>query len=241
MHERLRWDPSTVAPAPSRVIIDAPRLVAVTAIVAALTGAALKWARPADPTDVREYVPLFTSDAALLIAIAIAGIPLVLLRSVSDSRTRSVQVASAVAGVLAVSQWLTAAVRLGVLLKPGRDPWVQTSEIGPVLLGAGAMTFGIVGVALSALAWRRNGVAADPAEVRVTRRAVLRSIVQVVIALAAAVLVIVILLNIHVPALFDAAGALLFIPVPVIAGGIGLWFGERVTRWLLPDPPVTSS
>lgn len=238
MHERLRWDPATVEPAPSTWIVDPPRLVGVIAILAALVGAWVEWARPVAGFAPGSYAPLVTSDAALLIGIAIVGVPWLLLGSVAESRTRSVQIAGAVAGVLAITQWLTAVVRLGILLTPP-NYWVQTSELGPVLLGAGSVTYCLVAVVLSVRLWRRNGVMDDPADGHVTRRAVFRSAIQVAIALVAGCLAIVVMLNLPIPPVAQALGAVVFVVGPIAAGGAGLWAGERIARRLLPDAPPT--
>ena len=237
MHERLRWDPATQPPSPSTIIVDAPRLIGALAIAAAVVGAALKWARPAGADDPREYVPLYSSDAALLVGVALVGIPLLLFRSVAESRTRTIQAGLVVVGVLGLSQWLTAAVRLRVLTGSSTDPWVTWNDLGPILTGIGTTTFFRVSALLSARMWRRNGVADDPAEVTVSSRGAARAGVQVVAAVVGFALGLVVLLNTTLPAPFEAAAIIAFVVGPIFTGGLGMWIGERLARRLLPDTP----
>lgn len=156
------------------------RLTLVIGAGLVIVGSFLSWADGHLPGAVTVgFSPMTSPDGVILPIVAAAAIGLALSEGVAESRTRTLQVALAVLGVVAVLDWIIA---LG-----SADSQVQewhrkngTGEIGPGIWlgGVGVALLAVSGTILSIRAWRTNG-AADLGEVVVTRRSAIRAGLEV--------------------------------------------------------------
>jgi hypothetical protein len=119
-------------------------------------------------------------DGVILPILAAAAIALALSEGVAASRTRSLQVALAVIGVIAELIWISA---LGSANREIAD-WHRQNGSGEIgagiwLAAIGVALLAVCGTVLSVRAWWSNGAAGDPSDVVVTGPAVARAAIEV--------------------------------------------------------------
>lgn len=223
----FRWEPPTVRQRGPRLIREPVRFALVVGGVLAIVGSFVPWADGRLPGGIAVgFSPTTTPDGVILPILAAAAIGLALSEGVAESRTRTLQAALAVAGVLAVLTWISA---LGSASREVAD-WQRqhgTGTIGPGiwLAAAGVALLVVCGTILSLRAWRSNGAAGDPSDVVVTRRSVARASIEVAGGVAGLVGGIVLGL-----ALAGSPGLALMAFGSMLGGAAGLAAGNRVAR-----------
>jgi hypothetical protein len=177
----FRWEPPAEGARGPRLVREPLRFALVAGAAATIAGSFISWAdgRHVDGMAV-SFSPMTTADGVILPVLAASAASLVLSQDVARSRTRTLQVALAVLGVVAVLIWISALGsanrQIGVWRHEGG---VGTIGAGICLAGVGTAVLAIAGIVISLRAWRTNGVAADPTDPVVTRRLVARAVVEV--------------------------------------------------------------
>ena len=147
-----------------------------------IVGSFISWADGLLPGRIAvDFSPMTSPDGVILPILAAAAIGLALSEGVAASRTRSLQVALAVVGVIAELIWLSA---LGSANREIAD-WVRQHGTGQIGVGIWLAAIGVAllavsGTVLSARAWRSNGAASDPSDTVITAPAVARASIEVV-------------------------------------------------------------
>ena len=197
----------------------------VAGAVLTFIGTLVPWATGIDQArQPVSFSPAADADGVLFVLVSMAAPVLALSRSVADSRTRTLQAATATLGAVAVLNWLTA-LRAGSPPMVGgvRVLWLHQPEPGLFVAAAGVGLLASAGLWISVVAWRRNGTHSDPTDVVVTSRMVLSALIQVGLAVAGGIV------GLSVPLAAFGPSAILFMTLGVIAmGGIGLAIGARI-------------
>jgi hypothetical protein len=223
----FRWEPPVDGQRGPRLIRQPLRVAVVAGSALAVVGSFLSWANGQlpGPTPV-DVSPMNTADGLLLPIVAGLSVWFVLSESVAASRTRTLQVALAILGVVGLLSWLSA---LGSANRTVAS-WVAKGGTGQIgagiwLAAVGVALIAVPGTILSIQAWRTNGAAGDPTDGVVTRRSIVRATVE------AAAGVIGLLGGIAlglVPA--GASGLALMAFGSIFGGSLGLWIGNRLAR-----------
>lgn len=181
MSANFQWEPPTDDRPRLRLIRQPLRAALVVGGALAVVGSFISWADGRLPGGIAvDFSPMTSPDGVILPILAASAIGLVLSEGVAESRTRTLQAALAVLGVLAVLIWISA------LGSANREIAEWERQHGSAAIGAGIWLAAIgvallatAGTLLSLRAWRANGVAADPTDVVVTRRSVVRAAIEV--------------------------------------------------------------
>jgi hypothetical protein len=223
----FRWEPSTDRSRGPRLIRQPLRLALVVGSGLVIVGSLLSWADGQLPGRIAvDFSPTTSPDGVILPILAAGAIALGLNEGVAESRTRTLQAALAVLGVLAVLIWISA---LGSANREIVD-WQRqhgTGTIGPGiwLAAVGVVLLAVCGTILSLQAWRTNGAAGDPSDVTVTRRSVARAATEVAGGVVGLVGGIVLGLVIAGP-----PGLAVMALGSILGGAAGLAAGNRVAR-----------
>jgi hypothetical protein len=209
------------------VLREPLRLFLVTGAVAAIVGSFISWADGQVPgVGPVTFNPMTTADGVLLPIVAALAAWIGVTESAAESRTRTIQASLAVLGVVAVLVWISA---LGSADRQVASWGRQTGHgsIGPGiwLAGVGVAVLAISGTILSVRAWRANGVVADPADLVLTRRHVVRALIEVAGGVGGLVGGMVLVLS--------QVGALALAPMAfaaVFGAAIGMTAGNRLAR-----------
>jgi hypothetical protein len=150
-------------PQDERPLIREPvRFAVVAGAVLTLLGTLLPWSSRILPDGGRDSVSIIAAtDGTLLAILAGAVLLLALSRSVAESKTRTLQAAVGVLGVVGFLTWL-GAIRADPAVVANRSglAWTIDGNAGPIVCGIGTAIVAGAGSLLSLLAWRRNGTVA---------------------------------------------------------------------------------
>jgi hypothetical protein len=227
MSSSFRWDPPVDGPRGPRLIRQPLRLALVVGAGLAVIGSFLSWANGQlpGPTPV-DFSPMNTADGLLLPIVAGLSVWLALSESVAASRTRTLQAALAILGVVGLLSWLSA---LGSANRTVAA-WVARGGAGEIGLGiwlaaVGVALMAVPGAILSIRAWRTNGAAGDPTDVVITRRSIIRATTEMAAGVIGLVGGIVLGLDVSGP-----SGLALMAFGSMFGGSLGLWIGNRLAR-----------
>jgi hypothetical protein len=223
----FRWEPPTDNRPRLRLIRQPLRAALVVGGALAVVGSFVSWADGHLPGVVAvDFSPMTSPDGVILPILAASAIGLVLSEGVAESRTRTLQAALAVLGVLAVLIWISA---LGSANREIAE-WERQHGSGAIGAGIWLAAIGVAllataGTLLSLRAWRANGVAVDPTDVVVTRRSVVRAAIEVAGGVVGLVAGIVLGLVLAGP-----PGLAIMAFGSMLGGAAGLAAGNRVAR-----------
>lgn len=182
MSANFRWEPPADGGPRLRLIRQPLRAALVVGGALAVVGSFISWADGELPGGAAvDFSPMTSPDGVILPILAASAIGLVLSEGVAESRTRTLQAALAVLGVVAVLIWISA---LGSANREIAE-WERQHGTGAIGAGIWLAAMGVAllataGSLLSIRAWRANGVLGDPSDVVVTRRSVARASIEVV-------------------------------------------------------------
>ena len=227
MSANFRWEPPADGGPRLRLIRQPLRAALVVGGALAVVGSFVSWADGRLPGGVAvDFSPTTSPDGVILPILAASAIGLVLSEGVAESRTRTLQAALAVLGMVAVLIWISA---LGSANREIAE-WERQHGTGAIGAGIWLAAIGVAllataGTLLSVRAWRANGVLGDPTDVVVTRRAVARASIEVVGGVVGLVGGIVLGLVIAGP-----PGLAVMAFGSMLGGAAGLAAGNRVAR-----------
>ena len=227
MSASFRWEPPTDSGPRLRLIRQPLRAALVIGGALAIVGSFISWADGQLPGRIAvDFSPMTSPDGVILPILAASAIGLVLSEGVAESRTRTLQAALAVLGLIAVLIWISA---LGSANREIAE-WERQHGTGAIgagiwLAAMGVALLAVAGTLLSLRAWRANGVAGDPTDVVVTRRSVVRAAIEVVGGVVGLVGGIVLGLVIAGP-----PGLAVMAFGSMLGGAAGLAAGNRVAR-----------
>lgn len=227
MTESLRWDPQATerseAPLPGQPM----RLLLAVGGGIALVGTFLPWREgrlsSGEPVS---FSAMSTADGVLLQIIAVVMVGLGMSRAVAGARSRALQAALLVLGGVSTLLWLNglAAAQRPVTSLEG-VAWQDPLGTGIWVTGAGVALLATVGAILSIRAWRTVGAAPDPQDVLVTRRSVVRAVVEAACGVGGMSVGLIAAVNATGPIFLAAMG------FGTIAGGaVGLALGHALAR-----------
>jgi hypothetical protein len=223
----LRWEPATEDRPRLRLIREPLRAALVIGGALAVAGSFMSWADGHLPGGIPvDFSPMTSPDGVILPILAASAIGLVLSEGVAESRTRTLQAALAGLGMLAVLIWISA---LGSANREIAD-WERQHGSGAIGVGIWLAAIGVAllataGALLSVRAWRANGIAADPTDVVVTRRSIVRAAIEVTGGVVGLVAGIVLGLVLAGP-----PGLAIMAFGSMLGGAAGLAAGNRVAR-----------
>lgn len=127
-----------------------------------------------------EFSAMTSPDGVILPIVAAGAIGLALSDGVVASRTRTLQVALAILGGVAMLVWISAFGGANLQIADWQRQ-LGTGQIGPGiwLAAVGVAILAVSGTILSIRAWRTNGAAGDPSGVVITRASVIRATLEV--------------------------------------------------------------
>lgn len=180
MTDGYRWEPSADEQRGPGLIRQPLRLALTVGGGLAVIGSFVSWADGVLPGQgAVSFSPVTSADGVILPILAVAAIVIGLSEGAAESRTRTIQAALAVIGVIAVLIWISAYGSAAREI----DVWLAKRGSGAIgagiwLAAAGVALIAVSGSILSIRAWRANGAGSDPGDV-VTRRSVVRAVVEV--------------------------------------------------------------
>jgi hypothetical protein len=223
MADAFRWEPTDL-PADPPLLLEPTRLAVFIGVLGFLAGAAVPWARgPQSST------PIFDQDGVLMVIAAMLAVVLSLSRSAAESTTRTIQAAPAIVGALATAAWLSAYQSAVDLVRAGNAAahaavWVL-EPTGLALSGLGASIAAVALGVLSIRAWRANGTGQTAGDVRLTRRSIVRALIEIGCGVTGLVGGILVSINL-LPLPFLIA----WVFVTIGGGALGLAIGQRLAQ-----------